>query len=92
MNFAKRRRVEFSDIDINNHTNNAKYIEWAFDCIDQQLSCLMEVKEFTINFNSESRIGEEIDLLIYDDGKNVFVEGKRGETSVFQTEIIYTRK
>ena len=68
MTFVKKRRVEFSDIDINNHTNNAKYIEWAFDCIDQQVSFSMEVKEFTVNFNSESRIGEEIDMYMSDNG------------------------
>jgi len=92
MTFVRKRRVEFSDIDINNHTNNAKYIEWAFDCIDQQVSFSMEVKEFTVNFNSESRIGEEIDMYLTDNGTVAFIEGKREETSVFQTEIIYNRK
>ncbi|EKD32062.1 MAG: acyl-ACP thioesterase [uncultured bacterium] len=91
MKYAKKHRVEFSDIDINAHTNNAKYLEWAFDCIDQKVLATMKVKEFEINFNSESRIGEEIDLFINDSRNKVFVEGKRGETTVFQTEVTYNK-
>lgn len=91
MKFAKKRRVEFSDIDINAHTNNAKYLEWAFDCIDQKVSATMKVKGFEINFNSETRIGEEIDLFINDSENKIFVEGKRGDTTVFQTEVTYNK-
>lgn len=85
--------VSYSDIDINEHTNNAKYVEWANDCVDIEILNQYHVKEMTINFNSESRIGEKIDLYRHTErdekGLTVFVEGKRGETSVFAVRFIF---
>jgi len=89
MEFARTRIVSFSDVDINSHTNNAKYIEWALDCIDFELLKRLTIKEFVINFNSESKVNEEISIFIKTEENSIFIEGKRDETSIFQVLIIY---
>lgn len=97
MEFARTRFVSFSDVDINRHTNNAKYIEWALDCLDLDLITKMKVTGMTINFNTESRVGDEITFYTAFNGQNksenscksVFIEGKRGDTSVFQVFLEY---
>ncbi len=97
MQFAKKKRVLFSDVDINGHSNNAKYIEWALDCVEPEIIKNMTISDLTINFNVETRLGEEIDLYLKfennnEDPKNnklLFVEGKREETSIFQVRIVY---
>ena len=84
MEFAGERRVALSDIDINQHTNNAKYVEWAIDFIDPDLLNIKSVKEFTINFNHESKIDQTISIYRKYEKDSIFIEGKHEEISVFQ--------
>lgn len=82
-----KRVVSLSDIDINMHTNNARYVEWAMDVISPEIGYNMVVKEMWINFNNESLPGDIIDLYTSYD-PDLFVEGKRGDTSIFQLKIV----
>jgi acyl-ACP thioesterase len=88
MEKVSSRNVVLSDIDMNHHTNNAKYIEWAFDVIPTEYTLHREVDEFQINFNKESKIGETIDFYSAQKDENTFmIEGKRDNESIFQTLI-----
>ncbi len=97
------KTVSLSDLDMNKHTNNAKYVEWALDVIKPEIGFNMTVKEMWINFNNESLLGEQIQIFTNEITKNLtddtfanyggsgnylessfFVEGKRGNSSVFQ--------
>jgi medium-chain acyl-[acyl-carrier-protein] hydrolase len=51
--------VKFSDMDLNGHVNNAKYVEWIFDAIAPEKS-QQPHKQFHINYLSEATLGEEI--------------------------------
>jgi len=54
--------IGYSDIDLNQHTNNAKYIELMFDCFDQNFHKEHWVKSITVSFNAQTRFDEEIEL------------------------------
>lgn len=86
-------RVSYSDIDMNAHTNNAMYMQWAMDAVPYELASTAPVKEFTINFNHETKIGDEVQLyrssMERDDRVYVYVEGIVGETSAFCVEMIF---
>lgn len=88
--FARSREVEYSDIDMNHHTNNARYMEWALDGIHSMLSEESFIKEFIVNFNSESRIGEMLDHFVCRTEKGAFFEAKRGDELVVQIEFIFS--
>jgi acyl-ACP thioesterase len=47
-----------SDIDMNQHVNNTKYIQWAMDCIPLAFQQQHHLCEINANFLSESHIGE----------------------------------
>jgi len=47
-----------SDIDMNLHVNNTKYVQWAMDCIPMEFQQQHFLYEINVNFLSESRIGE----------------------------------
>ncbi len=80
--------VSYSDIDMNAHTNNAKYVEWAFDCLPVETALERELDEYQINFNRETRLGDRVDLFLgSEDGNTFCVEGRLGETSIFQIII-----
>lgn len=86
-------RVAYSDIDVNRHTNNAMYMQWAMDAVDYDISSSRPVKELTINFNHETKAGDIVALyksiVETEDGRRVYVEGKVGDTSAFCVEIIF---
>ena len=90
--FVMEHMVAYSDIDTNGHTNNAMYMQWAMDALDYELASNRPVKEFTINFNHETKAGESVSiyrtLVEKEDGIYVYVEGRVSETSAFTVEII----
>ena len=45
-----KRQVLFSDVDLNQHMNNAKYIDWALDSIDFDIHKIYENLNFEFNF------------------------------------------
>ncbi len=80
--------VSYSDIDMNAHTNNAKYVEWAFDCIPTNVVLGRLLDEYQINFNRETRLGDKVDLFLGTEDENTFcVEGRLDNTSIFQITI-----
>lgn len=56
------RVIQYSDVDINQHANNARYIVWAMDCMDYDLVTSKAVKEVRINFNKEAKPGDTVEL------------------------------
>jgi acyl-ACP thioesterase len=57
---VKSRIVINSDIDIYQHANNAKYVEWCFDLIPAEILDESEISEITVNYLGESLLGNEI--------------------------------
>lgn len=62
LNFVYSKTIRYADIDLNNHTNNAKYIELMLDCFDQEFHKEHYVKSLTVSFNAETKSGDEIGL------------------------------
>lgn len=81
--------VSYSDVDMNGHTNNARYIVWAMDALDYSLTSSEPVKEVLINFNHETRPGEKVTLMHAQDGDVHYVEGRVGDRSAFCAEFIF---
>ena len=85
--------VAYSDIDTNAHANNAMYMQWAMDAVDYETASTMAVKEFTINFNHETKAGDRVALYraAVRDGETlrIYVEGKVDDVSAFTVEIIF---
>ncbi len=55
-----RRTVEPSDLDINNHVNNGKWLEWAEAAADAEDALAVQ-----FDFLEEARLGEEIHVLTW---------------------------
>ena len=85
--------VAYSDVDMNGHTNNAMYMQWAMDAVDYDLASSRPVREFTINFNHETKYGDVVSIyktrLEEEDGVRVFIEGKSADQSAFCVEIVF---
>jgi medium-chain acyl-[acyl-carrier-protein] hydrolase len=57
-----RRNVLYSDIDVHNHVNNVKYMEWIFDSLPIEHIERYKVDEIELNFVGESSYGGEVFL------------------------------
>ncbi len=71
-------KVRNSDLDINMHVNNSKYIQWIYDSCE--LNELNSFKNFSINYQSEAVLSDTISLFKKDqtfqaqnaDGRSIF--------------------
>ena len=91
--YVMDHHVPYSDVDMNGHTNNAMYMQWAMDAVDYDIASTRPVKWFTINFNHETKAGDIVALYKVvkeeEDGRHVFVEGKVNDQSAFIVEILF---
>lgn len=84
------KTIRYADIDLNNHTNNAKYVELMFDCFDQEFHKEHCVKSLVVSFNAETKFGDEVNLYKGSEGSlNHFIEAKNKNTksTVFQAQV-----
>ena len=91
--YVMDHHVAYSDVDMNGHTNNAMYMQWAMDAVDYDIASTRPVMWLTINFNHETKPGDIVALYKVvkeeEDGRHVFVEGKVNDQSAFIVEILF---
>jgi acyl-ACP thioesterase len=61
---------KISDIDVNKHINNTRYVEWAINTFTQEEYTKLDFKEIDINYLSESFSGEQSSVKRYDENDN----------------------
>ena len=54
------RRVCFTDLDVNNHMNNTRYLEWAMDLLPSQFHGQHHLQDITMCYMEEAREGDEL--------------------------------
>ena len=69
---AYQKFVGYSDIDLNGHINNARYLDYALDCFSLDLHARYEIRSIEINYLLEAFPG---DILLLD--KDTSAAGER---------------
>lgn len=83
--------IKYSDIDINKHLNSMKYIEYFVDLFTLDDFKQAEIKRFEINYISEARYGEKIDLLKKVEQNGIFVlEMKNNDSVVSSARVTWS--
>ena len=75
------RRVHQSEIDVNQHVNNARYLAWVFDCYDETFLKSHLLRALQVNYVGETALGETVALSRGDDPAmpgTHYVEGVSG--------------
>ncbi len=57
-----RRTVAFTDLDINGHMNNCRYLDWAADLLSSDFHREHTIRELTLGYLAEAKEGEELTL------------------------------
>ncbi len=88
---ADRMIARISDIDLNDHVNSNKYIEWIINNLADSLQGNHHMHSLQMNFLNEVKLGEEV--IIYRDTEDrseaIFFEGLKdnGTKKCFQAEV-----
>ena len=90
---AGEHEVVYSDVDIIGHTNNARYMVWAMDCLDYGTASARRVRDVYINFNKETVPGNVVQLYrleAEEEGAPVcYVEGRVGGKAAFCVKMVF---
>lgn len=62
MKRANERKVVLSDLDIVNHVNNVKYLEWCLDLVDSKAIMKQYLKSFDMNFMKELTLDDVVSI------------------------------
>lgn len=85
------RLVNYNDIDVNNHVNNARYVDWLLECFSAETLSDRHISTLQINYLSEAKSDEIILINMFADvsKSSFYFEGvnKASGTPVFQAEL-----
>ena len=84
------RKIRYSDIDGNGHTNNARYGAFIADCLPEEYRA-KDFTDFRINFSKEAVLGETLRLFadFNDEQKKITLAGKTDSGTSFESELFY---
>ena len=90
------RTVRYTDLDVNGHMNNCRYLDWVADTLPGSFHGAHAVSEFTVNYLSEAREGEALELHYQlTDGPCLGVDALRsgemspGHARVFSARVLF---
>lgn len=69
LDHSRSRRVCFTDLDVNRHMNNARYLDWIMDLLPSSFHRSHPVKDFTLCYMNEALEGQELDVTWAVDGE-----------------------
>lgn len=83
------RTVLYSDIDMNGHMNNTKYLDWIDDFLGDDFHKAHSFKAFQINFISEATLGMNVRLEKFILNDEIYVKGLANDKNIFLLHALY---
>lgn len=62
---AEPFRVRYSDLDMNEHVNNVRYVEWALESVAPALVPAHRLAELDIQFRAEATLGDTVSAQVH---------------------------
>ena len=86
--------VRYSDLDLNNHVNNVKYLEWVLDGYPIEFFEQNILSSVELNFLAEAIYGDEIEIFSEIDSDNYLhsVKRKSDGKELFRTRIEWVKR
>ena len=89
---VEERTVRYSDIDTNQHMNNARYLEWACDLMDYTVFKDQFIHTVDIFFKHEIAPNEKVSLFMYHDDIHYYFKGMVKEINCFEIKMVMKNK
>ena len=77
------REARYSDLDVNGHVNNARYLDWFCDSFDWEHHRAWALRDVLIHYNREIRPGEAVTLALRQAGAQSVLRGACEGTPCF---------
>ena len=78
------KKINYSDLDVNNHVNNTKYASWIGDILKDK----KDFKYFRMTFNKEIKIDDEVNILYSDvNNSDIYIIGKVNDEKRFEVGL-----
>lgn len=88
---VNKRKVVLSDLDIVNHVNNVKYLEWCLDLLDRRTILKQKIVSMDMNFMKELVLDDEVSIAGFlNEDKHVFAILK-DEKACFALELQFRK-
>ena len=93
LTLKERRKMRYSDIDINGHVNNTRYADFACDALElERLPGEYFLSSMQLGYTAECRAGEEIGILIGEADGVHYAKGADDEGKVrFEVKITFDK-
>ena len=85
------RRAKYSEVDMNGHINNTRYLDYVLDLHDTKFHTEHRIASVLINFDKEIMEGDLMELYS-NDSLNEIVNGKVNGESKFSAKIEYVKR
>ncbi len=87
---------KYSDLDLNQHVNNTKYVEMILDCFSKDFHSSHIIKNITVSFQAESFLGDEIEISLSNQSSNELIniveaKNKASGKIVFQSIVEWSK-
>jgi acyl-ACP thioesterase len=80
---------KYSDLDINNHVNNSRYIDWFTDQIPLEIHARGFLSEISVSYSKEIRNGSTVKLEFSKNGEQFRLAGKEGDQVCFMVNATW---
>lgn len=74
------KKILYNEIDVNNHVNNTRYLDWVMDCFDRKFYQSHRLKSFTLEFLGEMYWGDEVILMSDQEDLSFHIQAVNKET------------
>lgn len=91
MQLVESRRVRYSEIDLNGHLNNTKYMDYILDIHDSDFYRKNRISHLLVNYAHEIKDGQVVNLFS-NGGNPEVVVGKVEDQLIFACEITYEKR
>jgi len=81
------RNVVLSDLDIVNHVNNVKYLEWCLDTLNAKVVLKQEIKSFEMNFLRELNLNDAISIHKTPEVKPTYFSVSKADKTCFALQL-----
>lgn len=84
--------VRNSDLDMNDHVNNTRYVQWILDSIPREWHSRFVLHGYDVNFLAETHAGDQVEIMMSPEKKDlgpstVQFQGLRAKKPVFSAEM-----
>ena len=91
INYVYSKRVRYSDIDLNTHLNNTRYIELIQDTFSLDFYKEHKIKSILINYNMEFKAGDEVRVYVSDSNPYI-ISGKKDDKEHFVASLDFVKR